>query len=321
MQLYYYKCPTGNFGDELNPWLWPRLLPGLLDDDPATLFLGIGTLLNHRVPAAPRKIVFGTGAGYGDMPHLDERWSFYCVRGPLTARKLGLDARLAVTDAAALIARLDLPPRSRDGGIAYMPHIDSTLRADWAAVCTAAGVRYIDPAADVDTVLAHIQRSRVLLTEAMHGAIVADALRVPWVPVACYRHVLEFKWQDWCASLGLDYAPARLPRLWNAERRLAWRARLKNRVKRALMSAGYHRRDWTPPPPPVSDRSRFELVVSELAALARNPIPRLSTDRRLEQATARLAELLDRLRRDVQPARPTIRASNTATAWSPPLDG
>ena len=33
MKLYYYKAPLGNFGDDLNPWLWPRLLPDIFDDD------------------------------------------------------------------------------------------------------------------------------------------------------------------------------------------------------------------------------------------------------------------------------------------------
>ncbi len=91
MQLHYYRDGIGNFGDDLNAWLWPRLIPDLLDDNPDTLFLGIGTLLNNRLPSRPRKVVFGTGAGYGEsLPSLDERWRIYCVRGPLTAMALGL---------------------------------------------------------------------------------------------------------------------------------------------------------------------------------------------------------------------------------------
>ena len=43
------------------------------------------------MPDAPKKLVFGTGFGYGGVPRLDESWIFYCVRGPRTARALGLD--------------------------------------------------------------------------------------------------------------------------------------------------------------------------------------------------------------------------------------
>lgn len=46
-------------------------------------------------------------------------------------------------------------------------------------VCQQAGVEYIDPAGKVENVIAAISGSQVLISEAMHGAIVADTLRVP----------------------------------------------------------------------------------------------------------------------------------------------
>src|SRR5262249_35878333 len=44
---------------------------------------------------------------------------------------------------------------------------------------------------------------------ALHGAIAADTLRVPWIPVHDSRNddTLLFKWQDWCLSVGLDHQP------------------------------------------------------------------------------------------------------------------
>lgn len=40
MKLFYYETqsPSKNFGDELNPWLWPRLLPERL----ILLYLALG---------------------------------------------------------------------------------------------------------------------------------------------------------------------------------------------------------------------------------------------------------------------------------------
>jgi succinoglycan biosynthesis protein ExoV len=50
-----------------------------------------------------------------------------------------------------------------------------------------------------------------VLTEAMHGAIVADTLRVPFVPLVSSREISSFKWMDWTLSMDLPYRPIRLP--------------------------------------------------------------------------------------------------------------
>ncbi len=46
----------------------------------------------------------------------------------------------------------------------------------------------------------------------MHGAIVADAYRIPWIGVDMYG-VNKFKWQDWMLSLELDVPLYKLPML------------------------------------------------------------------------------------------------------------
>jgi len=79
--LYYHQDPQRNFGDDLNPWLWQRLLPGQFSGtvahdprargvvaDDEVLFVGIGTLINTRVPTGPRKVVFGSGAEETFLP-------------------------------------------------------------------------------------------------------------------------------------------------------------------------------------------------------------------------------------------------------------
>ena len=106
------------------------------------------------------------------------------------------------------------------------------------------------------------------MTEALHGAIVADALRVPWIAVKLFDHIIEFKWRDWCRSLGLNYSPLLLTRLLS-DSRPNWSAdELANHLMRA--------RD-------AIDRTE----------------PSLSSDSAIERATSRLQEQLEKLRADL----------------------
>lgn len=215
MKLYYYQDPLGNFGDDLNVWLWSRLLGDCFDMDDSSIFVAIGTLLNHRLPLQPVKNIFGAGVGYGRTPKIDDRWKIYFVRGPLSARALQLPQKFAITDPAALLRIVELPDEPKMFAASFMPyHVNSerlNRREAVRALCQAEGINYLDPSASVEDVLRGLLRSRLVLAEAMHAAIVADALRIPWIPVVLSDRIHQFKWHDWCQSLGLGYSPAIFP--------------------------------------------------------------------------------------------------------------
>ena len=293
-KIFYFRIDQPNFGDELNRYLWEKLAPGAFggyvsttqaatqgvsEDD--TLFIGIGTLLNDWLPAAPRKLVFGAGFGYGrEPPTPDERWHVYCVRGPLTAKALKLPPETAVTDPAVLVTEVVGEPPSQGPDWAFMPHHFSAMVAPWRKICEAAGMIYVDPAGPVDEIIAAIRGCKTLVAEAMHGVIVADAFRIPWVPVRCYPHILSFKWNDWCRSLGLDYAPLSIRHLPESQSEQrpgeAFRAYLKRMAK-------------------FSDAA---LAATRLRAVRRSAKPVLSSDRALRSAVARLKDRLDAFKND-----------------------
>lgn len=298
MKLYYYKDLHGNFGDDLNPWLWSRILPGFMDDDDSKLFVGIGTLLNNNIPRKPSKIVFGAGVGYGSsLPYVDAKWSFYCVRGPLTAATLGLPVDCAITDAAALVSTVFDVDRSRRSGVAFIPHHVSAAYLDWEKVCEEVGLRYIDPRNDVNTVLGQIATSTAIITEALHGAILADAFRVPWMPVVLYEHILHLKWEDWTRSLSLEYQPKHLQGVWNPDYGYPFIDRFKNRIKRSLKSLSIAPHSWTPPPQ-KSRRAEIERFTEAFQGLVQNPSLQLSSDSNFHRAVFRLLEKLEHLRKD-----------------------
>lgn len=223
MKLYYYQDELGrrNFGDDLNPWLFNRLLQNILDDDDSKLFIGIGTILNDRIPDVKEKVVFGSGVGYGcDIPRINDSWKIYCVRGPLSARKLNIDPNLAIIDSAVLLNKFYKNNSSKKKyNVSFMPHITAayTGGSTWRTLCNELGYGYIDPRDDIDRVIADIDGSHILITESMHGAIVAETLRVPWIQVVTNSDILEFKWQDWCSSIGVNYNPVKLFPLWDSD--------------------------------------------------------------------------------------------------------
>jgi succinoglycan biosynthesis protein ExoV len=211
MRLYYFT-KSSNFGDSLNGWLWQRLLPEAWDAADGVRFAGVGTIINADMPAARRWIVFGSGVGYGGPPPYfgGPDWTVVAVRGPLSAAVLGLPAEAAVTDGAMLLATLPeyapLPAESR-AGVVFVPHFEAERGAAWPLACDKAGIEYVNPLGDSRAVIDRIRRARLVIAEAMHAAIVADALRVPWVPVASSPQVSTFKWLDWTRSMDLPYAP------------------------------------------------------------------------------------------------------------------
>lgn len=279
MKLFYCDVPNGNFGDDLNTWLWPQLMPGAFEDmvrfwpkEPKvvdvsnpqdTLFVGIGTLIIKEVPTLQRKLVFGSGTSGLELPVLDDRWEFHCVRGPLTASALGLPPEMAIADAAILVRLLPPVETSRIYRASFIPHYCQAQSGAWQKICAATGVQFIDPRWSPAKVIKAISQSQMVIAEALHGAIVADALRVPWVAVSSKHHIQDFKWRDWCASIGETYDPISIPPIWKPQ------AGVKSAIINPLKMA------------------HGAFMLSGLGRRAR-----LSSERRIENLTDRLVEAL-----------------------------
>lgn len=206
MRLKYYREP--NFGDALNPLIFEHFLPQFFDDDPSVEFCGIGSIIGLEInPKANKKIVFSSGFAYGSLPEIDDSFDIVCVRGPHTAELLGLPKSKAVVDGAALLRRMDFGVHPKKYQFSFMPHWESELKYPWKSVCEEAGIQYLSPTAPTLEIIETILESEVVIAEAMHAAIVADALRTPWIPVKAYNGINVFKWNDWLNAIGLEYAP------------------------------------------------------------------------------------------------------------------
>jgi Polysaccharide pyruvyl transferase len=224
LRLYYYRDDRGNFGDDLNLWLWSKILPNTVDiDNPfyafsdistvhrrETLFVGIGSLLNHHLPTECDKVIFGAGYGYGRVPIVDDKWKVFAVRGPLSAKILKIDPALSITDSAVLVRNIPLPSVKKKYKCSFFAYHETAEIIQWRPICRAIGIKYVDPSDSVDNILRDILESEIVVCEAMHAAIVADALRVPWIPIKIFHAINELKWKDWCESVELRYNPVTL---------------------------------------------------------------------------------------------------------------
>ncbi|MEB3281526.1 MAG: polysaccharide pyruvyl transferase family protein [Lyngbya sp.] len=302
MKLFYYQRRDGfsNFGDQLNNWLWLQLLPGFFDEDETTAFIGIGTLLNQflpqRVPQAKRLIIFSTGVGYEQpLKTLDNSWKIYCVRGKLSAQKLGLSTDLAITDGAILTRRLYQASPEKRYRFTYMPHVHHATFAGeiWQNICEQIGFYYLDPRSSVDEVLSTITQTEVLLAEAMHGAIIADTFRVPWIPIMTSPRILLFKWQDWCSSIEVKYYPYYLSPLVKSYPKYGRGIRSLRKTfsywKKSLLQFPNISQLW---------QEQQQVYGMQLLKIGETGRQQLSEDSQLERLTVQLEEKLDRLRTD-----------------------
>ncbi len=211
MDIEYQRIMGGNFGDDMNSWFWDRLSPGGWNETENTL-LGIGSLLGRDRDSKKRYHVIGSGAGYRYPLDLSssKHWNFLAVRGPLTALALGLSEEKGCTDTAILLALISefqpLPEEEREG-IIFIPHHGAAENCEWNSICEAAGVKYIDPRIESKEVIETIRRSKLVLSGAMHAAIIADTFRVKWLPITTSSTINHFKWLDWTISMNVPYDP------------------------------------------------------------------------------------------------------------------
>lgn len=210
MQLHYCRIQGGNFGDDLNLDLWPRLFPGISEVHPEVRFYGIGTILGGDQPSGP-KVVLGSGMGYRGEARPDPQRRVYWVRGPRTAAGLGLDPALGLGDPSLLWPVLRCPRATVPGRIGLVPHFRSIQRFDWAAMAREAGLHLVDPRQPPDTVVAELATCERAICESLHGAICADAMGIPWRALVLARRFNDFKWRDWLDGLGMELRTAEMP--------------------------------------------------------------------------------------------------------------
>ncbi|EOF4702619.1 polysaccharide pyruvyl transferase family protein [Klebsiella oxytoca] len=215
MKVNYFDSKL-NFGDELNSWLWSYFIKDLESVKNYDVLVPVGSLLCSwfldRVKEQ-KTIIFSSGAGYGDLVDLtQENFHVLGVRGKLTAKAFNLPESMAIGDGAAL---LSLIPENiscsqdiiANKNVIFIPHHESLDDFDWKVLCDELGIELVDPRNTSKFVASKIKNAKLVLAEAMHGAIFSDALRVPWVPIVTNHRINTFKWLDWLSMYDVSFEP------------------------------------------------------------------------------------------------------------------
>lgn len=255
MKVFYHCIPTGNVGDDLNAALWRRFLPDIDSLQTARWLVGAGTILDARLNALEgRKIVMGAGVR-PDALHAGLRGDvrIAAVRGLLSAQRLGLNIDSAACDPGFLIDALAPPACTDARRVGLIPHIYTERWSQIADAARDAGFEVVSPTLPLTEFLQRLRRCVRVYAESLHGAIFADALRIPWARVRLCSHyyegseVQEFKWRDAFSPFELTPTPALrltlLPTKRSSPLAQRWQRPAQAALERAVVHALRRRRD------------------------------------------------------------------------------
>ena len=240
MNLFFCQVDGGNFGDDMNGWFWDELFPDYPNLAPDTTLFGIGSILwRDNFKGHEKIMVMGSGSGYGVVPNeLPKGTQIGFVRGPRTASLLGLKADMAITDPAIMVSTFErFQDVKKTGDVIFIPHVGTAkLPLNWERVAERAGVKYLSPANDSHDVIRELAGASLVIAESLHGAIIADAFQVPWLPISVSPTFNNHKWLDWCDSLEMEVTIQDF--LVGMKKTRARVAQIKNALGRGTMAGG-----------------------------------------------------------------------------------
>lgn len=219
LKLYWWRADSGrpNLGDELGHLLLTRLFKqnvewaSMLECDA----ISVGSILGWPVEQKilPRRTqplhVLGSGFMHG-FPHdvAHEGMVHHFVRGALSFGKVHPDGKVAprLGDMGLLCADLPRPTRGTRIPYAVIPHHARVGAPKFARfVADNPGSVLVDLRTDdLDAVCATLLNARVVISQSLHGLIMADALGVPnvWYQDEALHSGGIFKFLDYFSSVG-----------------------------------------------------------------------------------------------------------------------
>lgn len=195
----FWHVGRPNFGDDINPAYW-EWLGGrhvrFVSDRTRPHLLGIGSILNR---ASSGSIVVGSGFLRPEDRVSQRPLAVIAVRGELSLSALGDVGTALLGDPLVLCDRF-MPLPTKRYRLAWVPHVTSI---DAARRLAGPEVHVIDPTGDPRQVIADIAASELVMSQSLHGLVVADAFAIPslWIAPSPAMIGGRFKFDDYFSTL------------------------------------------------------------------------------------------------------------------------
>lgn len=187
-----------NFGDDLTPWLLPRLGIAPIHREPQEARLvGVGSILEF-LPQDWSGAVWGSGL-MEDHRHELPHATVLAVRGHLTAERIGAPPTCAFGDPGILVSRF-LPAPLPRWDVALVPHGHHRAHHDFLALAAGnTSVRVVNVHQGAGRAARQIASSRAVVTTSLHGLVIADAYGIPavWTMLEPALGGGDFKFRDY----------------------------------------------------------------------------------------------------------------------------
>jgi len=192
----FWHLGSPNFGDDLNPLLIAELLQTTVYRDKkqsSNHILGVGSILER---ANSHSIVIGSGFINENSTLVEPPLEILAVRGELTKHKLKLGNSVLLGDPGRLMPSLMGINHNPTIPLAIVPHVDRYKEhmEKYGSIC-----KVIDPSMPVRQVLEDIASAEVIVSQSLHGLVMADALNIPNLWAKPHSDMLggEFKFNDY----------------------------------------------------------------------------------------------------------------------------
>ena len=194
----FWHLGSPNFGDDLNPFLFESFLHKKVYREAKQSqkhFLGVGSILER---ANANSIVVGSGFIRPDGEMRQQGAKVLAVRGELTQAKLNMpglllgDPGILVPNRLGIVAKPEIE-------VAVVPHVDfykptqQMYGKDFLVV---------DPSKPFEQVISEIASASAIISQSLHGLVMADALGIPNVWAAPHGKMIggEFKFMDYYST-------------------------------------------------------------------------------------------------------------------------